>query len=186
MSKLKDKIQKRQLCDSQTEKNAKKFWPRKKKLGKIDCRKHIFSNSTKIFASENLTPINESYVYNCCKLKHNGLIHGCFTRDGIVRIKYEERARPAKIFHIDKLHQLFPDFDFGNADDDDDMFLDASHLRFESTFQKCIMKNPYKILLVLVLPKCTPWLGLRDRGQKMSKFCMLYIAAGKLSFSNVN
>ena len=159
---------------------------KKKKLGKIDCRKHIFSNSTKIFASENLTPINEAYVYNCCKLKHNGLIHGCFTRDGIVRIKYEERARPAKIFHIDKLHQLFPDFDFGDADDDDDLFLDASHLRFESTFQKCIMKNPYKILLVLVLPKCTPWLGLRDRGQKMSKFCMLYIAAGKLSFSNVN
>ena len=159
---------------------------KKKKLGKINCRKHIFSNSTKIFASGNVTPINESFVYNCCKLKHNGLIHGCFTRDGIVRIKYEERARPVKISHTDKLHQLFPDFDFGDVDDDDDddddMFLDASHVRFESTFQRCTMKNPYKISLVLVLPKCTPWLGLRDTGQKILKLCMLYIAAGKYIF----
>ena len=31
-----------------------------------------------------------------------------------------------KIFHMDKLHGLFPDFDFGDADDKDDIFIDAS------------------------------------------------------------
>ena len=34
---------------------------------------------------------------------------------------------------------------------------------FELTFQSSIVKNSYKILLVLVLPKSAPWLRLRDR-----------------------
>ena len=88
----------------------------KKKLSKIDCRKHNFSSNTKIFARENLILMNESIADNCCKLKHNRLIYGCFSRDGIIRIKREERARPVKIFHMDKLHQLFPHFDFGDVD----------------------------------------------------------------------
>ena len=97
-------------------KNCKKNLSNKKKLSKIDCRKHNFSSNTKIFARENLILMNESIVDNCCKLKHNRLIYGCFSRDGIIRIKREERARPVKIFHMDKLHQLFPDFDFGDVD----------------------------------------------------------------------
>ena len=81
--------------------------------------------STKIFASENLAPMNESFAYDCHKLKCNGLIHGCFSRDSIIKIKREERAKPLKIFQMDKLCQLFPDFDFGDVDEDDDIFLDA-------------------------------------------------------------
>ena len=100
-------------------------------LGKIDCWKLNFSSSSKIFATENLTPMNESIAYNCHKLKRNGLIHGFFSRDGI-RIKDEERARPVKNFHVDKLHQLFPDFDFGDVDEDDDIFLDASQVANDS------------------------------------------------------
>ena len=97
-------------------KNCKKKLSNKKKLSKIDCRKHNFSSNTKIFARENLILMNESIADNCCKLKHNRLIYGCFSRDGIIRIKREERARPVKIFHMDKLHQLFPHFDFGDVD----------------------------------------------------------------------
>ena len=33
-----------------------------------------------------------------------------------------------KIFHMDKFHELFPDVDFGDADDEDDIFLDASQV----------------------------------------------------------
>ena len=73
-------------------------------LGKIDCKKHNFSNSTKIFACENFTPMNELIAYNCRKLKRNGIIHGCFFMDGIIRMKHEERARPVKVFRMDKLH----------------------------------------------------------------------------------
>ena len=81
--------------------------------------------NTKIFANENLTPMNESTAYNCRKLKRSGLIHGCFSRDGIVRTKRWEKGRSVKIFHMGKLHGLFPNFDFGDADDEDNMLLDA-------------------------------------------------------------
>ena len=94
----------------------------------MDNSKHNFTQNTKIFANENLTPMNESTAYNCRKLKRNGLIHGCFLRDGIVRIKRREKDRPVKIFHMDKLHGLFPNFDFGDADDKDNVFLDASQV----------------------------------------------------------
>ena len=72
----------------------------------------------------------QSTAYNCRTLKRSGLIHGCFSfsRDGIVRIKRREKDRPVKIFHTDKLHGLFPDFDFGDAEDEDDIFLDASQV----------------------------------------------------------
>ena len=74
--------------------------------------------------------MNESIAYNCRKLKCSGLIHGCFSRDDIVRIKCWEKDRPMKISHADKLHGLFPDFDVGDADDKDDtfLFLDASQV----------------------------------------------------------
>ena len=65
-----------------------------KKLSSIDNSKHNFMQNTKIFANENLTPMNESIAYNCRKLKHNRLIHGCFSRDDIVRIKLREKDRP--------------------------------------------------------------------------------------------
>ena len=62
--------------------------------------------NTKIFANKNLTPMNESTAYNCRKLKRSGLIHDCFSRDGIVRVKRQEKDRPVKIFYMDKLHGL--------------------------------------------------------------------------------
>ena len=110
-------------------KNCKKVLSNKKKLDKIDCRKHSFTNNTKIFAIENLTSI----AYNSCKLKCNGLIHSCFSRDCIARMKCEETAKPVNIFHMEKLHQLFPDFEFGSADENDDIFLDASQVANDST-----------------------------------------------------
>ena len=42
-----------------------------------------------------------------------------------------KRVKPMKIFH--KLHQLFPDFDFGDADKVDDICLDASQVANDST-----------------------------------------------------
>ena len=57
--------------------------------------------------------------------------------DGIIRIKREEKARPVKIFHLGKLHQFFADFDFGDLDEDDDMFLDASQIANDFTQSSC-------------------------------------------------
>ena len=77
--------------------------------------------------------MNESIARNCRMLKRNGLIHGCFSRDRIIRIKREERARPVKIFHIEKLHQLLPDFEFGDADEHENIFLDTFKVANDST-----------------------------------------------------
>ena len=41
-------------------KNCKKVLFNKKKLSSIDCSKHNFTQNTKVFANENLTPMNES------------------------------------------------------------------------------------------------------------------------------
>ena len=82
-------------------------------------------------------PTNESIAYNCHKLKCSGLICGCFSGDRIVRIKNEETVRPVTISHMNKLHQLFPDFDFSDADEDDDIFLAASEVANDSTQSSC-------------------------------------------------
>ena len=109
-------------------KNCNKVLFNQRKLSGIDCSKHNFTQNTKMFANENLAPMDESLTYNCRKLKCSGLTHDCFSRDGIVKIKRRKKDRPMKIFHMDKLHGLFPDFDFGDAFDKNDIFLDPSQV----------------------------------------------------------
>ena len=58
-------------------------------------------------------------------MKRSSLIHGCFLREGIVRLKHQEKERSVKIFHMDKLHGNFSDLDFDYRDDKDDIFLNA-------------------------------------------------------------
>ena len=38
--------------------------------------------------------MNESIGYNCELLKGSGLIHSCFSRYSIVRIKFHKKDRP--------------------------------------------------------------------------------------------
>ena len=113
-----------------------------KKLGSIDCSKH---NLPKIFANENLTPMNESIAYNYRKLKCDGLIHGYVSKDDIVRIKRHEKDSPVKIFYMDKLHGLFPKSVFGDEDDEDHIFLDASQVvndSVHSRYRQLKIKKP--------------------------------------------
>ena len=71
--------------------------------------------------------MNETIAYNCRKLKHSGLIHACYSRNGIVYIKENETSRPIKV-HLDNLISLFPDH-FQNNDENDqyhDVSIDAN------------------------------------------------------------
>ena len=74
-------------------KNCKKFYLTRKNLAVLITANTIFTQNTKSFANQNLTTMNESICYNCRKLKRSGLINGCFSRDGIVRIK-RRKDRP--------------------------------------------------------------------------------------------
>ena len=81
-------------------KNCEKVLANKKKLLKLNNEKHNFHAGTNIFVNENLTPMNETIAFNCRKLKHSGLIHACYSRNGNVYIKENETSRPFKVFHL--------------------------------------------------------------------------------------
>ena len=81
LANLTEKNKKNNCAIRKQKKLQKGFQLTKKKFGKIDCRKHNFSNS-KVCTKDNLTPMNKSIAYNCCKLKRNGLIYGLFLKDG--------------------------------------------------------------------------------------------------------
>lgn len=76
----------------------------------------------KTFASENLTSLNKSTAFNYRNLKHNGIIHSCVLRNGIIGTKYKRKNRPVNTFHMAKLQGFFHVFEFGDADDKEDWF----------------------------------------------------------------
>ena len=49
-------------------------------------------------------------------------MNACYTRDGTVTIKISDHSKAMKIYHMNDLLDLFPDFNF----DDDEPFRDAS------------------------------------------------------------
>ena len=84
--------------------------------------KTIHSTPTIMFISENLTRMNKSLAYKRRKLNYNNLVNACYIRDGIVTIKISGRSKPRKVYHMNDLLDLFPDFDF----DHDESFHNAS------------------------------------------------------------
>ena len=62
--------------------------------------------------------MNETIAFNCRKLKHSGPTHACYSRNGNVYIKKNERSRSFKVFHLGKSISLFLDH-FQNNDEND-------------------------------------------------------------------
>ena len=73
---------------------------------------HIYFNSSR----------KETSAYQGRKLKCNNLVNACYSRDGVVTIKISDRSKAIKVYHMNDLLNLFPDFDF----DDNEPFHDAS------------------------------------------------------------
>ena len=108
------------------QKYCKKALIDRKKLVNINSEtKYNFSKNNKIFINENLTRTNESIVFCNRKLKRNGQIHSCYTRDGIVHIKKNKHSKALKVYHMSFLYDVFPDFEFFE-DDGSELFHDAS------------------------------------------------------------
>ena len=85
--------------------------------------KYNFSRNNQIFINESLTKTNESLAYCSRKLKRSGLIHSCYTKEGVVHIKKSEHAKAIKVHHINSLYEQFAEILFD--DDDRDFFVDA-------------------------------------------------------------
>ena len=104
-------------------KYCKKALLNRRKLQNLDKEKDGFSQNTTFFINENLTLMNENIAFNGRKLKRSGLVHACFTIDGIVRIKKLEKSKSLNVFQMKNLRELFPDFNF---EVDEGLFHDAS------------------------------------------------------------
>ena len=103
-------------------KHAKKALFNKNKLSQNHKNYSLNTSNNPLFISENLTRMNGSLAYQGRKLKRNNLVNACYTRDGIVTIKISDRSKAIKVYHMNDLLDLFPDFDF----DDDEPFHNAS------------------------------------------------------------
>ena len=67
--------------------------------------------------------MNESIAFNCRKLKRKKIIiHSCYSRNGIINIERTDKRRPVKVFHRERLVNLFSDFDSEAGE----MYLDTS------------------------------------------------------------
>ena len=71
-----------------------------------------FSRNNQIFMNKSLTKTNESLAFCGRKLKCSELIHSCYTKDGVVRIKKSEHGKAITFHHINSLYEQFPEFVF--------------------------------------------------------------------------
>ena len=84
----------------------------KKKLKSID-KNVIGIPNVNLFISENLTPVNSKFVFNCLKLKTEGEIEKCYIMNGIVHIAKNNKLM--KIYHLKDLQEPFPEYVFDNS-----------------------------------------------------------------------
>ena len=73
-------------------------------------------NVNKVFINENLTNYNNKIAFYCRKLKKASLVEKCYSRDGVVHIATRDglRDKATKVFHMNQLLELFPDFIFSD------------------------------------------------------------------------
>ena len=105
-------------------KSSNKILENRKKLAKLNNEKHSFTEGTKMFVSESFTPMNESIAFNCRTLEHKELTHSLYRRNGVINIRMTDKRHPVKIFHVERLVNLFSDFDLESVE----LGLDASQL----------------------------------------------------------
>ena len=80
--------------------------------------------NVKLYFKENLTEYNNTLAFYGRKLKRAGLINSTYTLNSTVHILRTVGERPIKIFHMSKLLESYPNFQFSNSDGD--VLVDAS------------------------------------------------------------
>lgn len=100
---------------------AKKALINRKKLITMD--KSSLGLSNDVFINENLTPENGKIYFHCRQLKRLRKVENTYTRDGIVHLASPniEDGKLVKIFHLNSLYDLFPEYDFGKDAKDEDL-----------------------------------------------------------------
>ena len=74
--------------------------------------------NVKLYFNENLTEYNNTLAFYGRKLKRAGLVNSTYTLNDTVHNLRTVGERPIKIFHMSKLLELHPNFEFSNNDGD--------------------------------------------------------------------
>ena len=114
-------------------KSCYKTFENKKKLANLNDKKHNCNKNIYQWIS---LKMNEPITFNCRSLKCKELIHSCYSRNGVINIRMTDKNRLVKIFHMERLINLFSNFDF----DAGEMYLDAlqnADASVHSTYFKC-------------------------------------------------
>ena len=74
--------------------------------------------SVKLYFNENSTVYNNTLIFYGCKLRHAGVINRAYTLNRNLHILRTVGERSVKIFHISKLLELYPNFEFSNNGDE--------------------------------------------------------------------
>ena len=95
---------------------CKKPFLNRKKLSSVVINNNEIQLKNKLFMKENLTNYNNKIALYCRKLKKASLVEKCYSRDGEVHIMTRDGwwDKATKVFHMNQLLELFPDFIFGN------------------------------------------------------------------------
>ena len=74
--------------------------------------------NVKLYFNENLTEYNNTLAFYGRKLKRASLINSTYTLNGTMQILRAIGERPIKVFHMSKLLELYPNFEFSNNNGD--------------------------------------------------------------------
>ena len=87
----------------------------RKKLKSFNSESIVLPN-VKLYFNENLTEYSNTLAFYGGKLKRAGLINRTYTLNGTAHILRTVGERPIWVFHMSKLLELYPNFEFSNND----------------------------------------------------------------------
>ena len=106
-----------------SKKTIVRFVNRKHAKKALTNRKNLrnMTSTKKLFINENLTVRNNKISYLSRKLKRSVHVAKAYTKDGITYVSDPDinRGKVIKIYHVKELFNLFPDYDFGENNSED-------------------------------------------------------------------
>ena len=85
---------------------------KKADLKNVNNRDLGFESNTKLFLSENLTPLNQQLAWMCREMKRAGKVHSCWSSKGIVKLRRTMNERSMSVINTTQIRDMYPDLLF--------------------------------------------------------------------------
>ena len=83
---------------------------KKADLKNVNNRDLGFESNTKLFLSENLTPLNQQLAWMCRELKQVCKIHSCWSSKGVVTLRRTMDDESMSVINKTQIRNIYPDF----------------------------------------------------------------------------